>query len=183
MRGIAPAVAVALLGAAACTSASGDVKGGQPRPGYDAAAPAPLEVSITEDLYVDAAPTTWKGIYRDFFGRRAKSSCAGSGICHDAADRPGSKSSNFVCADLDGCYQSLRMAKNPDPRVSTRALVEDADVAAPAGAYLFKVIRYRTKDGQVAENRGMPQVPRDFAFKPDEIDRMQAWIRSGANND
>jgi hypothetical protein len=177
------ALAVALIGAVACTSASGEVKGGDPRPGYDAAAPAPLEVAVTEDPYTNAAPTTWKGIYRDFFGRRAQSSCAGNGTCHDAPDRPGSKISNFVCADLDGCYESLRTAKDPDPRVSMHALVEVTDLAAPEGAYLFKVIRYRTKDGQVAENRGMPQLPRDFAFKSDEIDRMQAWIRSGAKND
>jgi hypothetical protein len=189
MRGIAPGsvlpsgLFVVIAGAAACTSASGDVKGGEPRPGYDAAAPAPLEVPITEDAYADAAPTTWKGIYRDFFGRRAKSSCAGNGTCHDAADRPGAKISNFICADLEGCYQSLRTAKDPDPRVSTHALVEETDIAAPQGAYLFKVIRYRTADGQIAENRGMPQVPRDFAFMPTEIDRMQTWIRNGAKND
>ena len=171
------------FGLGACTTAaSGDVSGGEPRP-FDAASPMPLEVPISEPTFADASPTSWRGIYRDFFGRRAVSSCAGSGTCHDSATRAGAKISNFICADVDACWQSLRTAKDPDPRVSIRALVEESDVASPEGAYLFKVIRYRTADGTLVPNRGMPQVPRDFAFKPDEITRMQAWIRAGAKND
>lgn len=177
------ALALACAGASACADASGDVKGGELRPGYDAAAPVPLEVPITEPTYADAPPASWRGLYRDFFGQRADASCAGNGTCHAAAGNPGAKVSNFVCADLDGCYQSLRTAKDPDPRVSSRALVEDADVAKPAGAYLFSVIRYRTPDGVSVENRGMPLLPRDYAFNPAAIDRMQAWIAAGAKND
>lgn len=180
---LALAAALACTSTSACTSASGDVHGGELRPGYDASAPAPLEVPITEPTYADAPAASWRGLYRDFFGRRATGSCAGNGTCHDTADRAGALQSHFVCNDLVGCWQSLRTAKDSDPRVSTRSLVEDTDVTSPAGAYLFKVIRYRTADGTLVENRGMPQLPRDYAFMPDAIDRMQTWIRNGANND
>lgn len=175
--------AVALLCASGCVSASGEVKGGELRPGYDASAPAPLEVPITEPTFDDAAPTSWRFLYGKFFGRHAPSSCAGNGTCHDAADRAGAKQSHFVCGDVDQCWQSLRTAKDADPRVSMRSLVEESDVAKPAGAYLFQVIRYRTPDGTAVENRGMPLLPRDYAFMPDAIDRMQAWIAAGAKND
>jgi hypothetical protein len=171
---------IALLGVA-CTTATGDVRGGEDR--FDAASPDPLVVPITEPTFADASPTSWKGIYRDFFGRRAKGSCAGNGTCHDAADKPGSQISNFVCADVEGCYTSLRTAKDPDPRVSTNALVEDADIQNPDNAYLFKIIRFRTADGTLVPNRGMPQLPSDYAYSAEDIDRMKAWIRAGAKND
>jgi hypothetical protein len=181
MRGIlGPAIVVIAL-ASACSSASGEIKGGDPR--FDAAAPEPLVVPITEPTFADAPPTSWKGIYRDFFGRRSKASCAGNGTCHDAAGKAGSKISNFICADVDACYTSLRTAKDPDPRVSTKSLVEDADVAAPENAYLFAVVRLRTPDGNLVVNRGMPQEPPDFAYAAADVDRMKAWIKAGAKND
>jgi hypothetical protein len=174
---------LALACLSACTSASGDLKGGDLRPGYDASAPAPLVVPITEPSFADAAPNTWRGIYRDFFGRRSPASCAGNGTCHDAPNSGGARQSHFVCGDVDECWQTLRTAKNADPGVSTRSLVEDADVANPSGAYLFKVIRYITADGTLLENRSMPQLPRDYAYNPAAITRMQAWISAGAKND
>jgi hypothetical protein len=174
-------VAVLVTALAACTSADGAVRGGETR--FDSASPPPLVVPISESTFADAAPTSWKGIYRDFFGKRSKASCAGNGTCHGEADKPGAKISNFVCADVDGCYQSMRTAKDPDPRVSTVALVEDADIAHPEGAYLFRIIRYRTADGQTVANRGMPQIPSDFAYTPDDIARIQAWIKAGAKNE
>ena len=181
MRGTLGRSSILVIALVGCASASGDVRGGEPR--FDAAAPAPLVVPITEDPFTDAPETSWKGIYRDFFGRRAKGSCAGNGTCHDAPGKAGAKLSNFVCADVDGCYQSLRTAKDPDPKISTSALVEDKDIAAPDGAYLFTIIRYRTADGTLVPNRGMPQLPRDYAYSATEIDRMKAWIKAGAKND
>jgi hypothetical protein len=183
MRGniVGPSIVLIALAAVACTGASGDVRGGDTR--FDATAPEPLVVPVTEPTFADAAPTSWKGIYRDFFGRRAKASCAGNGTCHDAGGKPGTKASNFTCADVDGCYQSLRTSKDPDPRVSTKTLVEDADIASPDAAYLFSIVRFRTPDGTLVQNRGMPQQPSDFAYSAEEVDRMKAWIKAGAKND
>ncbi len=172
---------LALSAPLACASASGDVHGGEAR--FDAASPDPLVAPISEPTFADAPASSWRGIYRDFFGRRSKASCAGNGTCHDAAGKPGSKVSNFICADVDGCWKSLREDKDPDPRVSPVALVEAADSAAPDNAYLFRVVRYRTPDGNLIPNRGMPQVPRDFAYSADDVARMQAWIKAGAKND
>jgi hypothetical protein len=172
---------VASLGAwasAACASADGTVRGGEAR--YDAAPPLPLVVPITEPTFADAPPTSWKGLYRDFFGRRSTASCAGNGVCHDGTDKPGARASGFVCADVDGCYASLRTARGP---LDQRPLVEDADVATPAHARLFEVIRYRTADGQLLANRGMPQLPANFAYSPDDVARMNAWIQAGAKNE
>jgi hypothetical protein len=45
------------------------------------------------------------------------------------------------------------------------------------------VIRFIGKDGTLHDNKGMPRVPREYTFSPNEIDRMQVWIRNGAKND
>jgi hypothetical protein len=174
--------ALAVASASGCSDASGTTKGGELRPGYDASAPPPLDVPVTEPTFADAEPTTWRGIYRDYFGRRSEASCAGNGQCHDSADRLGAKRSQFVCGDVDGCYKSLRTSIDLDPRISTRPLVADADIPNPSGAYLFKVISYREPDGTLQANRLMPQIPADYAFMPVAINRMQAWIAAGAKN-
>ena len=137
---------------------------------------------ITEDPFTDAPLTSWRGIYRDFFGRRAKASCAGTGNCHGAEGKLGAKTSGFVCGDVDGCYTSLRTAKDPRPTVSRFALVEDKDIASPDSAYLFSVLRYRNAEDTLVPNR-MPQAPAAYAYSADEIDRMKAWIMAGAKND
>ena len=80
-------IALALGCVSACTSASGEIRGGGDRPGYDAAAPEPLAVPIKEDPFLGAGKTTWKGVYRDFFGRRAKSGCGAQPTCHSVAGR------------------------------------------------------------------------------------------------
>ena len=165
----------------ACTAAIGEVRGGEGR--YDAASPAPLVVPITEPTFADASPTSWKGIYRDFFGRRSKASCVGNGTCHEAAGKSGARASNFVCADVDACYTSLRTGKHPDPAISMNSLVETADIANPDNAYLFKVVRLRTADGEIQANRGMPQIPIDFYYSAADIDSMKAWVKAGAKND
>ena len=62
MRGVIQLLLIGLV--VGCASASGEVHGGETR--FDAAAPDPLVVPITEDPFTDASPTSWKGIYRDF---------------------------------------------------------------------------------------------------------------------
>ena len=177
MRGVT--ILVPLI--SACASASGEVAGGEAR--FDAASPAPLVVPVTEPTYTDAPDGSWRGIYRDYFGRSAKASCAGSGVCHDAAGKPGSVSSNFVCGDLAGCYDSLRKAVPSNPDDGTRPLVDDASLANPDDAYLFKIIRFRDPDGTPNPNRGMPQVPIDYYYSADDITRIKAWMKAGAPND
>jgi hypothetical protein len=173
-----PTLALALLSVASCTSASGDVVGGGPRDGYDPTLPA-----VVEPTYLNAPKLSWTGIYRDFFSRRALSSCAGRTSCHADATGLGAKGSNFICADKKSCWDTMRHQINVDPNVSRVPLIADSDIAAPENAYLFKVVRLITNDGVQHHNLEMPKVPSDFYFKPDDIDRMQTWIRNGALND
>jgi hypothetical protein len=180
---IRPVLALALVSVASCTSASGEVEGGGPRPGYDASPPTELVVPITEPTFADAPKTSFRGLYRDFFGRRALSSCAGRTSCHADATGLGAKGSHFICADRDSCWDTMRHAVDSDPKLSTVPMIADSDIAAPENAYLFKVIRLIDSKGVKQENYGMPKVPTDFFFKPDEIARMQTWIRNGALND
>jgi len=180
-----PMLALALVSIAPVVScsASGDVQGGGPRAGYDASFPDPLAVPITEPTFSDAPPTSFRGLYRDFFGRRALSSCAGRTSCHADATGLGAKSSHFVCADKDSCWDTMRHAIDADPTVSKVPLVSDADVAAPENAYFFSVVRLVDASGAKQEHLGMPKVPTDFFFKPDDVARIQTWIRNGAMND
>jgi hypothetical protein len=185
MMTLRPALALALVSVASCTSATGQVEGGDPRLGYDASFPAPLVVPITEPTFADAPATSYRGLYRDFFGRRALSSCAGRTSCHADATGLGAKGSNFICADKDTCWDTMRHAIDATvpKQLSTVPLVADSDVAAPENAYLFRVIRLIDSQGMKHENFGMPKVPTDFYFKQADIDRMQTWIRNGALND
>lgn len=171
---------VLAAGAAACTSASGDVRGGELRPEYDAAPPPPVENTAPE--FPDAAPTSWRGLYRDFFSKNAPSGCARFAACHNVAGKEGSLVSGFVCADADACWDSMRNGKHPGTKLS---LVEAASVANPASAEIFKYIRYL--DGtppQLVPNGGtMPKEPGDFAFSAEAIARMKTWIANGALKD
>lgn len=165
-----------------CAAADPDaVKGGASREGYDAAAPPPLDAGVTEQTDKDAPPTSWRGIYRDFFGRAARSGCAGNGTCHESVGQTGVSVGAFLCADADSCWQSLR-SKSPDTKLQS-GLVLDSDVADPNGAHLFEVIRIRQSDGTVAKNLNMPQLPVDFAYSQEDVDRMKTWIKNGANKD
>lgn len=163
------------LGLTACTSADGEVTGGELRPGFDAATPPPVAAE-----FPNASPTSWHGLYRDFFSPNAESGCARLEGCHGVAGKGGALVSNFVCSDVDECYRTLRTGKHPAEKV---ALVEDSAIADPDSAFLFRVIRLRTPDGQVQQNRGMPLQPSDFVFSADEIGRMKQWIRNGATKD
>jgi hypothetical protein len=175
-------LAIGVSGAGACTDADGELRGGLWRD-FDAATPEPLVVPITEPTFADAGAESWRGLYRDFFGKRAKSSCAGTGLCHGSPTQAGAKQSNFVCADVDGCFASMRGSSHPEPRVLMGPLVADSAKAAPESANLFKAIRYLTPEGVQVPNLNMPLSPSDFYFKNGDIQRMQAWIRNGAQND
>jgi hypothetical protein len=159
-----------------CTSADGEVRGGELRPDVDAAAPPPL---VAE--FPDAPPTTWRGLYRDFFSKNATAGCGQAG-CHGTAGQHGALVSGFVCVDVDGCWESLRTAEHPGTRVS---LVATSAIADPASAEIFKWIRYLEGSPPRLANNGatMPLQPSDFAFSADAIERMKTWIRNGAVKD
>ena len=170
-----------VLALTSCTSATGEIRGGEAR--FDAAASEPFvqpNPTHTEPNYTGAPSTSWKGIYTAFFGQRAPGSCAGNGRCHGTGGA-GALSSKFVCQDLDGCYKSLTADVRPG---EIRPLVDPTtDIATPAGADLFKVIRRIAPDGTVLVNANMPLSPRSVVFSQAEVERIQQWISGGAKND
>jgi len=171
---------VACVSAVACASASGEVKGGELRPGFDPNAPPPAieQPAVPRDA---GSGTAWKDLYRDFFGPTGIATCSLSGSCHGMAGQGGPQASNFICgADINECYRTLRTGKHPGEKMS---LVEDSAVANPDSAFLFRVVRLQNADGTVVQNLAMPLSPTSFAFSAADIDRMKTWIRNGAKND
>ena len=167
-----------VLGVVACSSASGEVSGGGLRPGYDPnSVPTPPPQVQARD---SGAGTTWTDLYRDFFGPTGVASCNRTGSCHGTPDKGGSLISNFVCPESNECYRTMRMGKHPTRGV---ALVDDTAIAMPDTAFVFSVVRVQAPDGRILNNLDMPQQPRDFAFTASELERIKAWIRSGAKND
>lgn len=175
---VAPA-ALAVACATACASATGEVRGGEAR--FDASPTEPFDAGgPVEDADLEAPATTWRGLYRDLFGRSAPSSCAGTASCHGAVGQQGVSSGKFLCPNIDECYDSMR-SKGADRKLAS-GLVVDADVAAPEGAMLFRVLRARRGDGTVSDGT-MPARPADFAFSPAQIENIKTWISNGAKKD
>lgn len=162
---------------AGCSSADGEVRGGELRAGIDAAAPPAL---VAE--FPDAPPASWRALYRDFFSKNAPSGCGRFSTCHATAAQDGTVVSGFVCGDVDDCWDSMRNGKHPDRQLS---LVEASAIADPASAQIFTRIRYlEGSPPRLAANGGtMPLEPSDFAFSAEAIERMKTWIRNGANKD
>jgi len=171
-------VALAVACATACSSATGEVSGGEPR--FDAALPEPFDAGPAEDADLAAPPTSWRGIYRDLFGKSAPSSCAGTASCHGALGQQGVSSARFLCSNVDECYDSMR-SKGADKKLQS-GLVVDADIGKPDDALLFKVLRTRRADGSVSEGT-MPARPADFAFSQAQIANLTTWITNGAKKD
>jgi hypothetical protein len=165
---------VAVLGAAACATASGEVSGGDPKtePVVDAGG-APVDAGPTtfpEDLVDAGSGTTWTALYRDLFGPTGVTSCAGNGTCHGGADQAGAKSAGFLCADQKGCRQSLVDVG----QVRTR------DTTAPDKSLLVLTLRHRADSGNIVGI--MPKTP-PFVFPRSAMDRVKTWIAAGFPDD
>jgi hypothetical protein len=124
-------------------------------------------------VYIDddgsGSGTTWSDLYGDLFGSSGRASCAGTGTaCHASPTSKGSVPTKFVCADETECRESMRGAAN---------MVKDTDVAKPENSLLVAILRKRESDGSVQGTQ--PKSPL-FVFHPDSIDRIKAWIASGA---
>lgn len=172
-------VTVAVLGAAACATATGDVSGGDAR--FDASAPAFDDSSDfgeggvpPEDLRDAGSGTTWTALYRDLFGPSAPSGCAGDGDCHGTATQAGAEASGgFVCADQAGCRDSLLSPST--------GLVQAKDAAEPSKAALIFELRHRNAAGKVVGI--MPKRPASYVFSHDSMARIETWIQNGSPND
>ncbi len=110
------------------------------------------------------AAANWTSIYRDGFGASSGPGCATAGTCHGAATQTGVVVSKFSCANADDCYASV---------VGDSRLVLPADKDNPSGSLLIRELRQTNGKGR------MP-LGSSFAFQPEDIALIEAWIASGA---
>jgi hypothetical protein len=162
---------VGLVALAACTSASGELRGGAPR--YDAAKSLLFDAGLIycfEDAdEVEAGATTWTGIYRDLFGPMTRGGCAGDGACHGTDGQAGSKGSfGFVCADKTGCRQKM---------IATNLLSGDQDGGVTSAANLIGILRSDRNPAAI-----MPKRP-TCTFSERSIVRIETWVQNGAPDD
>ncbi len=166
------AVTALTLGAAACTAASGDARGGELR--FDASAPLTVGEGGISLCRASAdggsvGGATWTSLYADYFGGSAPSGCGKSSGCHSAADQQGAVASNYVCppSDKDACYAGITS--------SNAGLIDSQN---PEGSGLFLVLRKTTAVG----TNKMPRSPA-CAFSDDDMRRITDWMKAGAKND
>jgi hypothetical protein len=113
------------------------------------------------------ATASWASLYDVYFGPTGVASCSNGDTCHTSLMTPGGISSNFVCADKDGCYMSLTGQSN---------LVKSTDMASPEGATLFKKLRQAGTAGTMPSNSM-------FTFQSGDVSVIEAWIKNGAMDD
>jgi len=168
MRNLILPLLVSLLSipAIACSSASTDAEGGEPR--FDAAPPS----GPVADGGGVGTTRTWTDLYADYFGNAQRAACAGNGTCHGTAAQTGAQSSGgFVCplGDKDACYKSLTS--------KDVGLVTAGDTTSdPKQSGLYGILRKTTGGGT------MPKSP-PYQFTPADLDRLTAWLKAGAPND
>lgn len=179
--------------AAACSSATGAVRGGEPA--FDAAPP----IVETPQLEAGASGHTWTDLYRDYFGPTGVASCAGNGNCHGDPAQPGAQASRFVCprpetpdagGPADASGDALGEA-GPSPEAGASDALARARTACldslkggsglitpgtpPDQTGLYAILR---KDS----GGTMPQNP-PYKFSAGDLKRITDWIAAGANND
>jgi hypothetical protein len=155
----------ALAGILAC-SAPQTATGGEMR--FDAALPE----GSAAGCGTDGMETTWNALYTDYFGAKWPDGpgCAGNEHCHGAAEQPGAQASAFVCGhSKDECFAGI---------TGTRAGLVNA--ATPASSGLVGILRH-VKDGKTVGI--MPLQPTTCIFSDAAIQRIEAWMAAGANND
>jgi hypothetical protein len=158
---LAVAIAAALF---ACSSAPGDVNGGQPL--FDAAAPVPPPTHCAEGM-----GTTWTDLYRDCFGP-GYADCGSTGGCHRTSQDTGSAFSGFLCGgSKDDCYGGM---------VGIDSLVPNGGSTTPEETRLYSALRKAPPLASPA--RAMPN-DTGFQFTEADLTRIRVWIMNGAKND
>jgi hypothetical protein len=143
-----------------------------------ACAAEPAESSVdggsdagTSDYCLDAGNrgdgSTFSDLYRDFFGPTGQATCGAQSICHVAGGTGAQTSGGYVCVpDQKACWSSM-----------TSTIVPSGGVATPEETTLYKALR------KAPPMPGSGPMPRNssFAFCPDDLKRIAAWISSGAS--
>ncbi|MBK8215712.1 MAG: hypothetical protein IPK71_18430 [Myxococcales bacterium] len=139
--------------ATACAVASTDeAVGGTPR--FDPTPPPPVT-----PIDPNVPLTSFRALYRDFFGPGAPASCAGS-TCHAPG---GGGAFAFTCSvDQAACAASAAAIATNEPtfRAST----------------LYRLLRKADGSGRMPDGS-------TFVFDEAALARIEAWVKNGAKND
>lgn len=195
-----------MAAAAACSSATGTVKGGEPA--FDA---APPNVE-TPQLEGGAGGHTWTDLYRDYFGPTGVASCQGNGSCHGDPSQSGALTlPHFVCpapqvpdagvpetgaSDAGGGDAATDAAADATSDASTTSDSGVSNALAEARTACLDSLKKTglITPGTPPEQTGlygvlrkdtggsMPQNP-PYKFNAGDLKRITDWIASGANND
>ncbi len=168
---------MAFVTLASCAEAGGELRGGELTDAGQAATNPP---AFTPDTgAADPGPdcvsmgTTWTAIYTELFGPTGRpGSCTYRGNCHGPGEVGTKTASGLKCFDQQGCRQSL----------FDTGVLEPKDSAAPENSRLFVgLLRIRKPDGSTVGF--MPQIPADYVLPQTCVERVQTWIRNGAQDD
>jgi hypothetical protein len=115
------------------------------------------------------AGTTWRALYRDYFGPSGVASCAGGEECHGSTLQLGYESSNFLCPAGDaeaGCYAGI-----------TSWGTDGADLIQPDASFSHDML-----SEELCQGDGAGTMPLDcsYVFTPVDMKRIADWVNAGA---
>jgi hypothetical protein len=169
---MAAAAAALLPLLTACSDATGQLKGGQ---------------SIVIDSCPPDAGHTWSDLYQCYFGPSGRAACAGMSDCHTSASKVvGSGGLFFVCGlTKDTCWQGF----------TSTLVAGDAGPMPVKGA--GNTLQYLRAPGSMipimpcnvtGQKDGVPTcnltgaAGNAYTFSKDDLDRINAWIADGAQD-
>jgi hypothetical protein len=159
------------LALAACVDATGQLHGGESRledatiPVYDAGPVA----NPCDDAGDRGDGSSFTDLYRDFFGPTGLASCSAHSICHVPNGLGAVRSNGYVCfPDQPTCWATM-----------TNTIVPAGGTNMPETTTLYKALR---KAPPTPVSGPMP-FQSTFAFCPNDLARIKAWIVAGAAND
>jgi hypothetical protein len=174
-----------LLATAALTGcdASGSTQGGTP---------------VVADPCADAdAGDTWSYLYTCYFGPGGKASCTGQGFCHGGPEMTGALTSGYVCGtSRESCWRGMTLgissceagvtasdggadeAGVPACMQTMAPIVPSGGASDPTTTALWPALRGASGPG--LHNMPYSASTGGVTFTPQDLDRISAWIRAGA---
>lgn len=112
--------------------------------------------------------STFTDLYRDFFGPTGVASCSRRSLCHVPGGKGALNSGGYVCVpDQSTCWAAM-----------TGSIVPDGGSPTPEQTTMYKALRKAPPTG----GSGPMPFQSSFAFCPNDLQRISAWISAGAAN-
>jgi hypothetical protein len=163
---------VALFG---CSDATGSVHGGDP-----------LIVDPCDASLANGGGHRWQDLYTCYFGPTGKANCSSQGFCHGSASQLGAQFSSFVCGpSKDACWQGMVSLVPMGANMSTDPMqtILWGSLRKPDGTGLMPCSPVETPlaDGGTNITCGS-SANGNYVFTTDDLARIGAWIREGAQD-